>query len=156
ERQGNFSVLGGTLRANDAGINLATLNGPAVADTTVQANVSIAANQAVGLVGRYQANGSFYFGAIVADNTGTNCTAYIFAYIAGLGYFQINTAAPSIAGTNGVLRFQLVGSSLRLYFGADTAHLTLIASTQDTTIAAAGVVGVRTTKNVVIDNFTAG
>lgn len=149
ERQGNFGVLAGAVRSNDAGVNLATLNGVAVTNTAVQANVTLAANQVAGLVARYQADGSYYVGSVVADGAGASFTPYIFKYTPATGFVRLDLAAPTVPAAAGVLRFEVVGTSLKLFLGS-----TLLTFAHDAAIVGAGTTGIRATRGATLDNFT--
>jgi uncharacterized protein YkwD len=153
ERQGNFTIAGAAVRGNDPAPSIATLNGISQADSTVQADVTPGANGGAGLIARYQANGSYYLGMILADPTGTRLTPYIFEYVAGVGFMQL-AAGPAISASAGTLRIVVVGNSLKLYFGPDSSHLSLVASAIDSTLAAAGLTGMRATRGATLDNFT--
>ena len=86
ERQGNFTVTGSQLVANDAGtgLNVATLNGISLADASVQADlVAGTANQNVGLIARYQANGNYYVALIASNAAQTVFTPYILKFVNG-------------------------------------------------------------------------
>ena len=152
ERQGNFSIAGGTARGNDASPSIATMNGVAVADVAVQADMVLGANRSAGLIARYQANGSYYLGMVVADAAGANFTPYLFAYSTSSGFAQLAVGS-TIAGAPRVLRVEVVGSSLKLFAGPDAAHLTLAVYAFDRTLTGAGSVGIRAVQGVTFDNY---
>ena len=154
ERQGNFGVLGNALVGKDPTMNLATLNGVALADASMQANVIVAANQGAGLISRYQSNGSFYLGMIAGNSVGTTFTPYLFKYTTATGFVQLNTSTTVLAVGTGTLRFEVIGASLKLLYGADAAHLAQIGFASDNSLTAAGLAGIRTTQNAKLDNFT--
>ena len=154
EQQGNFSIAGGVLRGNDPAPSIATLNGISRANVTVQADVNANAGGGVGLIARYQANGSYLLGMLATDATGANFTPYLFAYVAGAGFIQL-AVGPTVAGP-GTLRFVVTGNSLRLFFGPDAAHLALVASVLDGTLTAPGLTGIRGSNGATFDNFTIG
>jgi hypothetical protein len=151
ERQGNFTANGAAL-GNDPSVSLATVNGEVLVDATVQADIIAGPSQAVGLIARYQSNGSYYLAQV--SNLSTGRTAIIYKYVAGVGFTRLSTMTPALTSATGTLRFQVVGSSLMLYFGPDANHLALIASATDTTIAAPGLTGIRAGKNASFANFT--
>ena len=152
EQQGNFNVNGGVLVAVDPGLSQAVVNGLSVGNVSVQADVTLGMNQAINLMARYQAGtGSFYFASIY--NFGSGPTAVIYSYVAGVGYTQLG-ASTALGTSVGTMRFVLAGSSLKLFFGADAAHLALVNTVTDTTISAAGLIGIRALQNARLANFT--
>lgn len=152
ERQGNFTVTDGTLAGSTtAAVNLATLNGLALADMAVQADIALKSGQLIGLVTRYQTNGSFYLAQLVANSTGTSFTARLYKYVGGV-FIQLKATPPIVLPNAGTLRFEAIGNSLRLSFGPDADHLSLLASVFDNTILTAGLAGIRS-RGGVFDNF---
>ena len=132
---GNFSTVNNAVVATDPGLSIATVNGLVVADTAVQADLTVAANQAVGLMARYQANGSFYLGMLLEDAAGASFTPYLFKYSASAGFAQI-AVGPNVTASSGSLRFEVIGTSLKLFFGPDSANLALVAYGYDSTLVA--------------------
>ena len=152
ERQGNFSVSAGVLVANDSLINQATVHGASLADAAVQADFNVRAGQVSGLMARYQSNGSYYLAHISANSHGTVFTATIYKYTSGR--FTLLSSTTLATGT-GTIRFEVAGSSLRLYFGSDATNLSLVTTAMDSSITAAGLVGIRAGKNATLGNFSA-
>jgi hypothetical protein len=111
---GNIKV-GGNVATVNSPAALAVLNGISAADVTVDAIVSVssAANAYGYLVARYGPDGSYYKAGLIGSGTGLK--AYIFRVNADGSSMLLGTptAVPSGAGT---LRFDVVGTSLRLYF----------------------------------------
>ena len=153
ERQGNFNVSNNRLVANAASVSLATINGVSLGDVAVQADIAVGANQVAGLITRYQANGNYYLAQVNSNSTGTAFTANIYKCVAGT-LTRLNATPALLASGTGALRFEVVGTSLKLYFGADAASLTLAVNVVDSTLTAAGLVGIRANKNATLDTFT--
>jgi Ca2+-binding RTX toxin-like protein len=147
ERQGNFTVAGNNL-VGRSGINFATVNGIALANASVQANITLAVSQSAGLFARYQSNGVYYLAQL--SRTATARTANIYKYVIGVGLVKINSVAGTFAGTGGLVQFEVVGSSLKLFVNGF-----LVAFAHDTAITAAGQVGVRSSANAALDDFAA-
>jgi hypothetical protein len=147
EQAGNFSVSASQgLRANDPGVNLATVNlFPPGADVAVQADIGLLASQYAGLVARYSGTGdaSMYVGEVVGKNG--VFTAYILRHV-GSTWAQMSSSEVSrgtaLAGT---LRFVVKNSNsqvlLQLFFNG-----TLVADASDSdpsALTAPGLVGLR-------------
>ena len=153
QQQGNFSITNNTLIANDPTINIATLDAVSLAKAAVQSDVVLGANQGAGLISRFQSNGNYYLGMLLANAAGTSYSAYIFSYING-SFAQLNTVVPTVASGPGTLRFEVNGTSLKLYYGQGAAPLSLLVNVVNSSITTAGLTGVRTSKNALIDNFS--
>jgi hypothetical protein len=128
---------------------IATLNGVSVGDVSVQTDVTLGAvgNQFAGLVARYSGTGdqNMYWGALIGLNG--NFEADIFKNVNGV-WTQL-ASTPLVTGT-GTLRFDVVGSSLKLYIND-----VLKANANDASITTPGDVGLRVSSVATEDNFSA-
>jgi hypothetical protein len=147
ERVGNFNVQGGTA-AGTASLNLATVNGIAVANISVQVDVALTSGQFVGLVSRYTGAGdsNMYLGMLY--NNAGNVEASIWRNVGGT-WTKIATKL-NVGSATGTLRFEIQGTTLRVLLDG-----TLLLSITDSLISAAGTVGLRTSAGAVVDNFSA-
>ena len=146
-RVGDFGVTGNKAVAN-APVALATLAGVSAADVSLQATVAVAAGQAAGLAARYGGPGdaNMYWGTVIATANG-GFAAEIWRNLDGTWK---RLASASLASGSGLLRFEVAGSSLKLF--VDGA---LKASATDTTIAGPGLAGLRASAGQTFDNFVA-
>ena len=152
EREGNFTDTG-TAAIGNAATSLATVHGVSLADAVVQTDITLAAGQQAAVIARYQANGSYYLARITANAAGTAFTADISKSSGGIFATLKSVAAPSGAGT---LRFEVSGTSLKVYFTPTGGAQTLLTYGFDTALAGAGLVGMRLSKNATVANFTVG
>jgi uncharacterized protein YkwD len=147
EKTGNFSVIGGQLRANAAG-NLAVINQTPVADVVVQAGIALgsSASQAAGLVARYSAagGGSMYM-AQVSETQG-HFTAAIWRRVRGT---NTRLTVKALTSGTGVLRFVLQGKHLQLYFNGQ-----LVCDVADSSITAAGLTGLNGQSGALFSAFS--
>ena len=146
-RVGTTGVAGNAARAT-APVATATLDGVSQADVAVEADVDVAAGQAAGVVARYGGPGdaNMYWGTLIATSVGgTQFAAQIWKNVGGTWTRLASTAVASGAGR---LRFEAVGSLLRLYVDG-----TLMAAASDGSITAAGLTGLRSSLNQTADNF---
>jgi hypothetical protein len=143
--------------ANGTGVGLATFNGSSLANVSEQADVTLSPGSATaGLVARYagtgDGNGRMYDGRITLS--GGVYTALI-EYVSG-GIFNKLTSKTLTGFTgSGTLRFEVVGSSLKLFVNG-----VLQLAVHDSSISAAGLVGIRGRSGSVstlttFDNFSA-
>src|SRR5262249_4052416 len=107
------------------------------------------------LVARYSGAGdsNYYYADI--NGSGGALTGRIFVNINGA--FRQLASARLTGGGSGIMRFEVVGDSQRLYFDDGTGER-LIASATDASLTTAGTVGVRpygATGTVTYDDFTA-
>lgn len=153
ERQGNFMINLGEV-VGVANANLATVFGAALADVSLSAKIDLAASQQAGLIARYQANGSYFIGRMVVNAAGV-VSADISRYSGGM-FTKLNTPSTTfpVTGTAGTLRFEVSGTSLKLYFTPTAGAEVLVAYAFDKSIAAAGLAGLRLTKDARADDFT--
>jgi uncharacterized protein YkwD len=151
ERAGNFQVLGnGQLRADDAGLSLATLNlAPTVADVALQANVVVSAtgSQFAGLTARYSGagGGSMYLGMASGGNGHFAASIY---RKTGTTWTLLSSRA--LTRGTGLLRFVVKGSRLQLFWSG-----VLVCDVNDTVLATAGLAGLAATQGALYANFTA-
>ncbi len=153
ERQGNFSINGlQQLVANNTVMNVATVNGISIADTAVQATiVAGAASENIGLIARYQTNGSYYLATVTSNAAQTVFTPKVYRVVNGVfTQLTMTTALPAVSlSAMGIMRFEVVGSSLKLFWDG-----ALVSYGYDAGIAVAGLTGLRVSKNVILDDFT--
>jgi uncharacterized protein YkwD len=147
QRMGTFQV-GGGLTKGTAGVgNLATLGGVTATDVSVQADVAPTSGQWAGLVARYSGAGdmNMYFGAIMATATGYQAMIWRNAG----GAWTVLASQSFTGSSTGTLRFDVVGSMLRLYLNGN-----LLVSATDSVLTSGGV-GMRTFADATMDNFVA-
>ena len=115
------------------------------ADVSVAADITLQSGDThAGLVARYSGtgDGSMYLGALVSR--GGTTSGQIWRCVGG--NWDLLAVAP-VSGSSGTLKLDVVGSSLTLSFGG-----TVITGATDTTIAAAGQVGLRALGGSSFDN----
>jgi hypothetical protein len=132
---GRFSVAAGWAVSRVAGASLATARGVAAANVSLRANVNVAPGGSIGLVARHSGFGdrSMYLGQIVRTTTG-----YVATIVRNVGGVWKVLASRAFHGGIGTLQFDVVGSRLTLSFNGAT-----LLSALDSTLAAAGSVGIR-------------
>ncbi len=138
---------------NGSVVNIATVSGVSASNVSVQADLSLGANQVGGLIARYQSNGDFYLATVVENATGTSATVYLFKLITG-NFAQLGATAT--VATNGTcsVRLEVVGQELKVFFGPDAVHLSMVTYAYDSSITNAALAGVRGTATTKFDNFT--
>jgi hypothetical protein len=144
---GNFQVAGG-VATGLAALDVAALNGLRAPDVVVQAGVSPAAGQTVGLVARYSGpkDQNMYVGRLVVTGTGTKAEL-----VRNFNGVQTRLFSRTVTGpTTGVLRLEVVGPSLKLFL-----NNTLIAFADDDVLKT-GSVGFASFSGASLDNFSAG
>jgi hypothetical protein len=141
---GNFTV-GGSAVTGATALNVASLPGVNATDVVLTLDVNVASGQQAGLIARHLSigNGSYYLGRII--NAAGSPRAQILRLNDGV---QLTLADVPATGNVGTLRFEVVGTSLRLFL-ADTLQ-TFVTDTTRTN----GSVGMRTS-NTSVGNFTA-
>ncbi len=156
ENVGNVRVEGGDA-SNNTPLALATLRGVSVRDVAVQADINIAAgtDNAAGLVARYSGPGdaNYYLAEVYGDPTvfgGVEVNLYRQA----MGQMTLlGTTVITGASATGTLRFEVVGSSQKVFLNDS-----LVLFANDTTLDGAGSAGFRlagTINAVAVDNFSA-
>lgn len=142
---GDFQVTASGLAQAMAGLDIATLNGVSVANSTLSATVNVATGQFAGLVSRYTgpADSNMYFAGIVSVNGVFQ--AQIWANVNGT---WTELASKTVASGSGTLQLVTSGNTLSLTFGATTLSAT------DSSISAAGSVGIRASAGATIGAFT--
>jgi ELWxxDGT repeat protein len=146
ERAGDLVVKTNRVEARGTGVNLGVYQGAALGDVVAQARVSATGfGGSAGLVARYLGTGdrNYYLGAITGANGAF--TARIFANVNGT---LTQLAIGAVGSGTGVLRFEVVGNSLKLFFNG-----TLAARATDTRLTRPGAVGVRGTPKSTFDTF---
>src|SRR5262249_58733519 len=115
----------------------------------VTAGVNLGAGETAGLVARYGGPGysNFYLGQLRAIGNG-QFQAAIFANIGGT--FRTLAVGSTVNSGTGTLEFEVVGSSLKLLLNNH-----LVAYAQDSSITAAGSVGMRLSHGATVSSFTA-
>jgi len=159
QRAGSFDLTANTAAATGTGGNTATLNGVNAADVVVTGTFKTPSNLevATGLVARYSGVGerNFYWAALNPFGNGVpGYSAQIWKVVNGVATVLNANAFPLSAGTNpsttnAVLRFEVVGSSLKLYLNDQ------LASYATDTSLTTGSVGVRSVAGSQIDDFSA-
>jgi ELWxxDGT repeat protein len=153
EPVGDSVVVKQQLVAKTAGPNLAVAQGSALADVAVQSWVNVFAPAGTGLMGnaglvaRYlgSGNSNYYLGVLIGNNG-------VFTARISLNLNGVLTpllTVPVATGT-GLLRFEVVGNSLKLFLNG-----ILVVKTTDTMLTRAGLVGVRGTARSSFDTFNA-
>ncbi len=151
ERVGNLSIASNGLAASTSSVSLATVNNFNTADVVVSGDINVgtgSANRSLGLVARHSGSGdgNWYLGNI--RYTGGAYRAEIWKQVNGV---QTLLTSTYLSGGNLSARFEVVGTSLKLY-----VNNTLVGNTIDSQLATGGI-GVRTNfiSGVRIDNYTA-
>jgi hypothetical protein len=143
---GNFQVAGGVATGLGS-LDIATVNGVSVLNSTVQADVTVNPGQFAGLVSRYSGPGeaNMYWAGLVGSNG--NAVAEIWVNVNG--NWQLLTYA-TVASNAGTLKLVTSGNSLKLY-----VNNVLTTSIADSMIGSAGAVGIRASAGATITNFSA-
>ena len=158
EKAGAFTIQSNTAVATNAvpNFSLATLNTAPVADTITSADVTVTtAGAHAGLIARYSGAGEFasnFYVALIYNNPASGkYEAYLFVKLSGQAYQQLGATKEltNIPAGTGNLRFEVVGNQLKLFVNN---KLQMVA--YDSTITAAGAVGIRAAKSS-IDEFNA-
>ncbi|MBL8793530.1 MAG: Ig-like domain repeat protein, partial [Planctomycetia bacterium] len=147
---GNFVVNSNQAVSVGSTSNLALVNGLAPADVSLSAAIDVSADNRRGeLVARRDAAGNEYVGGVQRINATTH-RLYIGIRTGSAGTLAtLNSVVVSTPPS--VLRFEVVGTTLRLYGDG-----VLLLSAQDATLAAAGGIGINAINtNVRFDNFIA-
>jgi hypothetical protein len=142
---GDFTVTASAAAQAMANMDLATLNGVSVANSTLSASVNVGAGQFAGLVSRYSGPGdsNMYFAGILSMNG--NFYAQIWANVNGS--WSLLSSSTALASGSETLQFQTSGSTLTLSVGGTTVTAT------DSSISAAGLVGIRASLGASIAAF---
>lgn len=147
EQAGHFSTATSTA-VGQAAANVATLYGLSAGNVALQADVSLTSDgQWAGLVARYSGpldNNEYY--ARLTRLAAGSFQAAIYRVQGGVAT-QLSVQSTAI-GT-ATLRFEVAGPSLKLFL-----NNSLVAYAQDTTFTT-GSVGIRTSTNATLDNFSA-
>ncbi len=149
ERTGDFAVSSNALSSSTTGVSLATVSGVTATNVTLSADVNLGtgtATRSLGLVARYSTSGDWYLANV--RYTGGRYRVEIWKQIGGV---QTLLSSAFISSGSGNLRFEVAGSSLRVYWQG-----TLVGSTSDTALASGGI-GVRSNfrTGLRLDNFAA-
>jgi hypothetical protein len=151
DRKGNYSVFGNKM-VGKAALNVATLNGVAAPSVRVDAEIIVGPSQSAGVIARYQiSNGSYYTAVVSSNAPSAGFTAYIYRVDAGV---QTKLASAPVASGTGTLSLRVVGSNLKLFYGATLATQSLIAYAYDTKYTT-GTAGIRSSAGSNLDNFAA-
>ena len=119
---------------------------------TINAVNTFTAGQQVTITGMTPAgyNGTF---------TILSATATTFTYALNVASLAVATKFGIAANLTGTLRFDVVGSSLKLYYAPTAAAVLLLTAptvyANDSSLAAAGLAGMRIGPSLTVDNFTA-
>jgi hypothetical protein len=146
EAAGNLEIQGNRLIPTTA-LDVALYTGASLADVAVAANVVVSASgvQYAGLAARYSGPGdsNMYLGMILGING--NFQAQIYRNVGGAWTLL---ASAAVATGTGLMRFEVQGSSLRLFFNS-----VLVTSATDATIVGPGLTGVRGGNGNPFDDF---
>jgi hypothetical protein len=139
---GNFSVQNNQA-VSTGGPSVSVVKGLSVADVAVEATVTAAptSSSGVGLVARYAGpgNNNYYFARLGHPaGGGTSFVVDLWKYVGGV-WTQLSPSAP-VGSNSGDLRFEVFGSSLKLFFNG-----TLKAFATDRSLPGPGQVGIRGT-----------
>lgn len=127
--------------------NIAVVNGVSNPNVSLQADVQVPTmGQSDGLVARYGGTGDVNY--YRADLFNYNGTAYARIYSNVNGTITFLSQSPVATGS-GTLRFEVTGSSQRLFF-----NNALVAAANDTALTTGGVGIYQASSNVVLDNFS--
>ncbi|HSQ54628.1 MAG TPA: hypothetical protein VLM40_02700, partial [Gemmata sp.] len=145
EQVGVFAVNNAKL-GGIGSVNLATLNGVMAANAAVEATVDVTNGRAAGLVARHQGNQDtdMYLGQLV--NRAGSYFAMISKNVNGV---WTRLAEVAVGSGSGVLRFETVGSSLKLFVDG-----TLVAEATDSTFGQPGQFGLRSGLGETFDDFS--
>jgi len=148
---GNFTIQS-SAAAGTGTLNLATVTGLVQSDVTVSANIALGSNPPLndsgGLEARFSGSGdgNCYLGALVQTSTGLK--PVIKMHRNGI-WTNLVSGAIIPAATSGLVEFQVVGSSLKLFFNGN-----LVAQATNTALKS-GTVGMRANQGVSWSNFSA-
>ena len=131
-----------------AGTSIMTLNGLAVADSITQAFVNVRTGTSAGLVARYTGTGDKRMYAATVAFDGGGFTSRIWR---NTGTTWATLATGRLPAGSGVLRFEVIGSSLAVFFNG-----VRVAAAFDALITGAGAIGARALgAGVSFDNYAA-
>jgi hypothetical protein len=149
DQLGNITVNGSHQAVGTTDTNLSTVNGLSIGDVTVQGTIDVtgASGMYAGLVARYSGPGYNNFYLAQVRNSGSGFVAAIFANVGGT--FTTVAVATSASG-KGVLKFKLTGPVLEVDLDS-----TVLITVVDSTITAAGSVGMRLGANATLASFSA-
>jgi hypothetical protein len=148
-RVGNIQVTSAGVARGVGAPNVATVNGISVANVTVQADITLSAiGQAAGLVTRYSGTGdrNMYYAAVAQTGAGM-FQALLYVNVNGVWTLLRSHAVASGIGT---LKLAVNGTSLTLSYGGSTLFTVINSS-----LSAAGAVGLRLSAGATADNFSA-
>jgi hypothetical protein len=145
DQAGDFTLSGNQAIGSSAATNIATLNGATAANASESVTIgSLAPGGFAGLVASYKNNFNMYYAGV--RNTGGIFTAEIWKVVGGVQTRIKSVKLTSFGG--GLIQFIRTGTSLKLVVGATTVSVT------DSSITAAGRVGVRGTEGTVFSSFS--
>ncbi|MBX7074381.1 MAG: fibronectin type III domain-containing protein [Pirellulales bacterium] len=144
EQFGDLKLQSGKLELASGDMALAIVRGPNTADVVTSANIDLPAGGRIGLVTRYGGPGddNWYMGRIYYSGS----TAYAQMH-KSVGGVVTNLGERVVSGAAGTLRFEAVGTSLKLYWNDQ-----LVVSATDAALAV-GAVGARLGTGT-LDNFS--
>jgi hypothetical protein len=140
----------GTTSPTSGTYNIATFGEAAPANVSVTVTVTLAssAGHRAGVVARYQDAGDYYAGALVYDG---GYQARIYRFAEGVETQLGPAVAENVNSTSSVeLRFEVLGTSLVLYVNGEE-----VVATTDDRIAGGGGVGIYSSSDDPISDFTA-
>lgn len=148
---GQQAIVNGALQSSAWGTSVAVVAGTTSTDVVVAAHVDLGVSgdgmRNTGVVARYSGSGvgSLYWGGITAN--GSQRVAEIWRSVNG-GWLRL--AASNISANSGDLRFEVIGSSLKLYLND-----ALVGSATDTYLKSGLVGALQTNRGGQLDDFVA-
>ena len=139
-------------RFRPAPTNIASLNGLVATNISEQAELVVHNGDQAGLIARYGGSGDTNMYAAVLDDTTGSPIVAIRKNINGV---WTTLASSSVSSGTGTLRFDVVGDSLKAYFGATAASLAIVTFAEDSSLTTGGTAGFRASSGVTLDNYAA-
>ncbi len=148
ETLGDFAIYSGELIAVDPAVSRALVAGPGLANVRVQAEVAVLTGgiSSIDLLARYVNAANTYLGTLT-NNNGSYAVA-LSKIVAGVSTMLASATVTASGGGADVLRLEVAGTSLRLFFND-----ALVLKTRDATFANAGQAGIRGTQFTTVDQF---
>jgi hypothetical protein len=148
---GNFQVAGGAATAL-GGLDIATVNGVSVLNSTVQADVSVGAGEFAGLVSRYSGPGEanmYWAGLSNIQYFGGYSITYLQLWV-NVGGNWMQLANQRASSNSATIKMVTNLNTIQVFVnGAQTNSIT------DSSLSTAGTVGMRGSAGATFDNFTA-
>jgi hypothetical protein len=145
-RQGDYDLHDQVAVVQSTGVALATLNGVSLKDVSVEGQVVLSGGlkQTHGLVARYRNQKNMYWATLVGQEGAFQ--AQIWRRVKGV--WKLLSSA-SVAEGTGLLRFEVVGRSLKLFVNNE-----LVTFVFDNKLTKPGMIGMRGNWESILDNLT--